>query len=153
MPTGSYQISYPPDELHIRGLGSCIAVAIFSRFNSIGGLTHAMLPEYRFGIDKSNLNKYVDTCIVNMIDDIISRGVLRYTLKAKIVGGAQMFSYLPRETFDIGKRNTEIARKVLQQEGIPVVSEDTGGNQGRNVVFDLETFDITIKTTYRTLKI
>ncbi|MEM3341864.1 MAG: chemotaxis protein CheD, partial [Thermoplasmata archaeon] len=147
VPAGSYKIHFPPGKLRIHGLGSCIAVALYSRVDSIGALTHAMLPDYSSGIDKTNPDKYVDSSTKRLIEEMISRGIKKYNLKAKIVGGAQMFSFLPKNSFDIGKRNIEMARKILLHENITVIAEDTGGNSGRSVLFDLTDYSIKIKTT------
>jgi chemotaxis protein CheD len=54
--------------------------------------------------------------------------------EAQIFGGA----YNPDNSDkDIGKQNIEIAHKILNQNKIAIISEDTGGKKGRKVVFNI----------------
>ena len=46
----------------------------------------------------------------------------------------------------VGARNAEATKDWLKKYGIPVISEDTGGNKGRSVEFNLVTFMLTVKT-------
>jgi chemotaxis protein CheD len=39
----------------------------------------------------------------------------------------------------LGARNVEVARERLSAEGIPVVAEDTGGDLGRKLIFEVRT--------------
>ena len=141
---GSYFISRNPKLLTCIGLGSCLAIALYNSKDRIGGLTHSMLPLYKEGRDKINPAKYVDTSIYLMVDDLISIGCKKSSLKAKIVGGAQMFNFHNSGILDIGKRNIKIARETLKKEGIPLVASDVGGNKGRTISFDIKTGKIQI---------
>ena len=40
--------------------------------------------------------------------------------------------------WDIGKKNVEMAKKILAAEGIPLLAEDTGSDYGRTVWFTAE---------------
>ena len=67
-------------------------------------------------------------------------------LKAKIAGGSQMFQFqTDNEMMRIGKRNVEAVKEHLHQLGIELVAEDVGGNVGRTIEFDPETFILTVR--------
>ncbi|MDY7081049.1 MAG: chemotaxis protein CheD, partial [Halobacteria archaeon] len=46
----------------------------------------------------------------------------------------------------VGERNVEAVREKLEDEGIPIVAEDVGGDYGRSVEFDVMTGELMIKT-------
>ncbi len=102
--------------------------------------------EYEEGRHKDNPGKYADTSIFCMLDEIVEMGGRKHALKAKIVGGAQMFSYLSSSTLDIGGRNSKTAIETLQKEKIPLVVKDVGGTVGRTVAFDLSTGILSVRT-------
>ncbi len=146
---GTYHVASNPTKLICIGLGSCLGIAIWDRRSHLGGLAHAMLPYYKDGRDKSNGAKYVDTTIYLMVDDMLDLGAKRHNLKAKLVGGAQMFSFLPSDTLNIGQRNIEAARKILNAERIPIVAEEVGGKSGRTITFDTVNGLIAVKSNGR----
>jgi chemotaxis protein CheD len=142
----SYYVGRNPSRLICIGLGSCVAIALHEPQNHMGALAHAMLPSYHEGRDKSNPGKYVDTSIYLMVDELAELGAEKRRIKAKIVGGAQMFSFISSDALDVGRRNIEWAKRTLKEEGIPIVAEDVGGKRGRTMTFDLKTGIIEIKT-------
>ena len=60
--------------------------------------------------------------------------------QAKIFGGGNMFP--ARRTVEIGRRNGEAARVLLQARGIAVVSESLFGDGHRQIAFDVATGDV-----------
>lgn len=143
----SYYVGRNPSKLICIGLGSCVAIALHDAQNHVGALAHAMLPSYHEGRDKSNPGKYVDTSIYLMVDELAELGAKKRMIKAKIVGGAQMFSFVSPDALDVGRRNIECAKNTLKDEGIPIIAEDVGGKKGRTMTFDLKTGTIEIKTS------
>ncbi len=143
----SYYVGRNPSKLICIGLGSCVAIALHDVQNHVGGLAHAMLPLYHEGRDKSNPGKYVDTSVYLMVDELQELGTKKRMIKAKIVGGAQMFSFISPDALDVGSRNIECAKKTLKDEGIPIIAEDVGGKKGRTMNFDLKTGIIEVKTS------
>lgn len=142
---GEYHVRHNPHTLVCIGLGSCVGVAIYDLNERIGGLAHVMLPKYGEGRDKVNACKYADSSIYMMIDDIIENGGRRRSLKAKIAGGAQMFSFISSENLNIGRRNVEAVKDALEQEGVPLIGEDVGGSRSRTVIFDSRTGVLTVR--------
>jgi len=72
---------------------------------------------------------------------MIEAGSKKRHLEAQILGGA----YDPeRCSRDVGAENVRVARRVLMREGIRVVSEDTGGQKGRKIVFNTGTNEVAV---------
>lgn len=132
---GEYHVVHSPEKLVCLGLGSCVGIAIFDLTNQIGGLIHAMLPKYEEGRDKTNASKYADSSIMLMVDEMVEAGARKSLLKAKMAGGAQMFSFISSDTLNIGLRNSAVAKETLKKENIPLLAEDVGGTKGRTVFF------------------
>jgi len=153
VPVGKYIVSTNPTSLICLGLGSCLAITLYDRIAKIGGLAHAMLPSFIDGIDKSNPGKYVDTSIYMMVDDILEIGGDKDDIVAKLIGGAQMFSFISPDTMDIGSKNVQTAKLTLKKEGIPIISKDIGGCKGRTISFNIRTGKIELRTKGKKTKI
>jgi chemotaxis protein CheD len=132
---GEYKIVTAPLELMCIGLGSCVGISIWDNRSEIGGLAHAMLPCYDEGKDKMNASKYADSATYLMVDEMVEMGAGRANLKAKIAGGAQMFSFSSNDSLNIGLRTSESAKAALKKERIALLSEEIGGNKGRTIYF------------------
>lgn len=133
---GEYHLVSTPGKLTCIGLGSCVGIAIYDLRLGIGGMAHAMLPKYDEGRDKKNASKYADSSIYIMVDELIELGCSKVSLRAKMAGGAQMFSFITSDSLNIGQRNSEVARETLKKERIPLVGEHCGGSKGRTTTFD-----------------
>jgi chemotaxis protein CheD len=58
-----------------------------------------------------------------------------------------MFPDLPKEnSIHIGKRNIDMAKKMLESLNIPIIAEDTGGHYGRSILLDTTCGKLRIKT-------
>jgi chemotaxis protein CheD len=112
---------------------------------NISGLAHFMLPE-KIRKDEA-LGKYADTAIPVLFSRLVNRGSSRENLKAYLTGGADMFRYsTDLKIATIGQRNVEAAKRILGDLEIPIVYDDTGGEQGRTVLFDNHGGEIQVKT-------
>ena len=89
--------------------------------------------------------KYVSVAIPHMISDLERLGALRISLRAAIVGGANVLR--TNSAFDIGKRNVKKAVEMLESYRIPIDILEVGGNRGRNVVFLISTGEIIVSYT------
>ena len=125
-------------------LGSCIGICIFDRMKKIGGMAHILLPSDPTG--KANPEKYADTAIPILVKSLLKDGARREFLSAKIAGGASMFKFGSNLTLgQIGERNIEKTREILENLKIPIVDEDVGGSKGRVLDFFLEDGRLKIK--------
>ncbi|UWG98341.1 chemotaxis protein CheD [Dehalobacter sp. DCM] len=141
-----FKVGRSPDKLMTAGLGSCIGVCIYDLQAKIGGMAHIMLPNSVESLQGNPL-KYADTCIVMMLEELYKLGVIKSRLKAKMAGGAQMFSFGDKKPLlRIGERNAEAVQQELKKAGIPLLVYDIGGNFGRTITFDIQTGDLNVRT-------
>ena len=135
-----------PDAITTLGLGSCIGIAVYDPVTKIGGLAHIMLPDSTKIRNNSNIAKFADTGIEELIRKVTAAGASKARLVAKIAGGARMFEVSGlSEVGNIGAKNAEASKKKLK--------EDTGLNYGRTVVLDCNTGDFMIKSVGKENKI
>jgi chemotaxis protein CheD len=132
-----FLVGSEPQILTIFGLGSCVGLAFYDPAVRLGGLAHVMLPSSRLSSKMTMPGKFADTAVPAMLDEMVRRGASRDRLVAKLVGGANMFAFLPQSTVSIGLRNAAALREKLNEVGIPILSERIGGEQGRTILFDL----------------
>ncbi|MGQ9476186.1 MAG: chemotaxis protein CheD [Actinomycetota bacterium] len=142
-----YFVTHNPHVLASYGLGSCVGVALYDAKRKIGGLAHIMLPDSKAISRPGKPGRYADTAIRAMVEEMERLGSRRRDIKAKMAGGACMFT-IPGATnpknvpgpaigMQIGERNIEAAKKALRELKIPLVAEDTGGSYGRTLRFDV----------------
>lgn len=141
-----YKTAKNPDLLMTAGLGSCIGICVNDPILKVGGMAHIMLPTAN-GNNVSNLAKYADTAVELLLQEIVRLGGNRSRLRAKMAGGAQMFSFPGKPTvLKIGDRNAEAVEKELKRLGIPILAIDVGGSFGRTIHFDVGTGDLRVRT-------
>lgn len=143
------KITRAPGTLITYALGSCIGICIYDPVLRLGGMVHIMLPEKVSNHDPGNIFKYADTGILEMIRKMEVFGGVASRMTAKIAGGAKMFD-IPGDANssvgNIGKRNVDSVRKILQQCKIRLLKEDVGSNYARTMVFDTNTGEVTIRS-------
>lgn len=128
-------------------LGSCVSVCLFDPVTQIGGINHYMLP-YWNGQGLAS-PKYGNIAIERLTDKILSMGVNKNNLKAKIFGGGEVIETNIVQ-FHIGQRNIEVARVLLEELKIPIISSSVGGKLGRKIEFYTKTGDVRQKYVQKT---
>jgi len=132
------------------GLGSCIGVALYDPIKRIGGMVHILLPLNQNDKDSVSPTKFADTGVPFLVDEMIKVGANKSVIVAKIAGGSQMFSIKGREDkINIGARNISVVKEKLQNLGIPILGEDTGGSFGRTMEFYVDSGLVKVKTIGR----
>lgn len=131
--------------LRSSGIGSCIVITLYDPLKRVGAMAHPMIAE-NIGKSADNPLRFVDNAIDAMISALEKLGARKSRLEAKIVGGANMFKVFDKNPESIGIQNAEAAKKKLEKEGVKIIANDTGGNVGRSVAFDLETGLVEVKT-------
>jgi len=145
---GEITVAESPQILTCLGIGSCIAVTLYDDVTTTGSLAHIMLPHIAKSPDKSSSARYSDVAIAMMVNEINERDINTCHLKAKIFGGANMFSEIiaSNSTMDIGQSNISAVRQELTKRDIEIVVEDVGGHAGRSVLFDLRDGSVVVRT-------
>lgn len=123
----------PQHELVAPGLGSCVAVIMFTPAAHLVGMAHVALPHATTNPERAREQPgyFADTAIPAMLDELrqAAGGSSRFIVK--LVGGATMID--PQGVFGIGKRNLLEIRKILWQHGLGPLAEDTGADYSRTV--------------------
>ena len=136
------------------GLGSCIGLTLYDPVTKIGGLVHYMLPDSKAVSNNSNIAKFCDTGVQELLKRVTMAGPNRGRLVAKIAGGAKMFAVTQESSVgSVGERNALAAKQILCQLNIRLVAEDTGLNFGRTVELHCDTGDFYIKAVRKPVKI
>ena len=141
------------DVITTLGLGSCIGIALYDPTTKIGGLAHVMLPDSTAIKNNSNIAKFADTGIAELLSQMIKMGAKRTCIVAKIAGGAKMFEMSGLSAIgNVGERNAEASRETLKNLGIRLIAEDTGLNYGRTVELYCDTGKFLIKSVGKAVK-
>ena len=112
-----------PDALTTLGLGSCVGVALYDPVTKIGGLLHCMLPDSTQFRNNSNIAKFADTGIDELIRQMKALGAVDTRIVAKIAGGAQMFANRSNsEALRVGERNVIAVKAKLKSLNISILS-------------------------------
>ncbi len=129
-------------------LGSCVAVCLYDKRLNIGGMNHYLLPFWNGeGLPSP---KFGNIAIKQLISKMKALGSNPEDLIAKLFGGAAVLN-TKQEVFYIGERNIAVAKKVLDEEGIPIVAQSTGGDRGRKIIFNTATGEIRHKFLQKTV--
>jgi len=131
-------------------LGSCLGVTIHAPKMGIGSICHAFLPDSsdtKRGAPDPQICRYVDTALQNMLETMDKIGVPRRELVIKMFGGASGIAVqgVERSSYNIGRRNVEMARKLLKFARLDIQVEDVGGSMGRKLMFNTQTGEVWVK--------
>jgi len=141
--TGHIFITETPTIIHAV-LGSAVATCVWDQEHCWGGLNHFNQPVCPRG--EPTTARYGNVAVHALIKMMLCRGSRRDDLVAQVFGGAQSEK---RSGQQLGQENIRVARKVLQREGIRIVSEDVGGSLGRKLAFDTKTGHAAVLKVHR----
>lgn len=127
-------------------LGSCIAACVYDTETKTGGMNHFLLPRVARQDEmlSSDAGRYGIYAMELLIGELIKLGAERKNLRAKLFGGSNVLR-LKKGNGDLGKSNILFARQFLELEGIPLVKEDVGGDQGRKIMLFSDTTKVLLK--------
>lgn len=129
------------------GLGSCIGLFVTDRTAGVSAMAHFMLPK---AFDKTTSDrpaKFADTGFVALVEMVERLGADRTRLKAIFAGGAHVLqSRVVNTHLEFGIRNTRTVKEMIEEYGIEVLAEETGGTKGRTFSVDSSTGKATIRT-------
>lgn len=125
-------------------LGSCVSITLWHPLARMGGMSHFLLPSRGEAASGQPLDgRYGDEALQQMINDLKQAGVAASGCQAKIFGGGNMFpDHAHAGAINVGQRNGEAARNMLNAHGIPVVSESLFGVGHRQIIFDISKGDV-----------
>jgi chemotaxis protein CheD len=110
-------------------LGSCVSVCLFAEEYSAAGVNHFLLPERS---SRKEPARFGDSANELLLEQFQNLGMPLSKLRAKVFGGASMGG---SRAGDLASRNVEVAIAFLDRHNIRIVSQDTGGERGRKLLF------------------
>jgi chemotaxis protein CheD len=111
-------------------LGSCVAACIRNPVTGFGGLNHFLLAEPGESVTSPS-NRYGSYAMEQLINEILKKGGKRSGLEIKVFGGSSLFN----NSHHIGENNINFIHRYLQEEGIPIIAEDVGGQRPRKIYY------------------
>jgi len=129
-------------------VGSCIAVCIYDEEKKIAGMAHVMLPKNITNKSTRGTKlegKFADEAIDVIIEKLQSMSS-DLKLQAKMAGGAKIFAHENDSgTLNIGDKNINGIRAILEEKKIHLVSQLVGEKNGRWVTFHCENQRVIVK--------
>lgn len=125
-------------------LGSCVSITLWHPQARMGGMSHFLLPTRGEAPPGQELDgRYGDESLLLMIGQLRQAGVHPALCQAKVFGGGNMFpDHSHPNAVNVGKRNGDAARALLQRHNIPIVSESLFGVGHRQIIFDVSKGDV-----------
>lgn len=127
-------------------LGSCVALTLFNRRLKYGAICHAMLPHNR----GDGGFKYVGEAFDYMLGRFALAGIERHEIEVKLFGGSEILPHsVAGSVLTVGRQNIEVAKGLIEREGLKLCAESIGGEQGRKIHFYTHTGEIFLKRVAR----
>ena len=120
-------------------LGSCVAVCFYDTVWKFGGINHYMLPFWNGqGLASP---KFGNIAINKLLEKMLVLGSNQKNIIAKVFGGGNILEGSTSQ-FMIGDRNVAVARDMLMELKIQIVSQSVGGTLGRKIQFNIATGEV-----------
>ncbi|MCB9849231.1 MAG: chemotaxis protein CheD [Phycisphaerales bacterium] len=138
-------VTNKPSKIITHSLGSCIGVTIWDPEVRVGGMIHYMLPDGALSPEKAKAKPamFATTGVPALFRAAFAMGAVKKRLIVKVAGGSTLLD--DNGTFNIGKRNYVMLRKLLWKNEILIKSEDVGGAISRTLVLDVATGRVVIR--------
>lgn len=131
-------------------LGSCLGVSIYDPVARVGGLLHAMLPDSSIDPAKAAAQPamFIDSGLPALFRAAYQLRADKYRVQICVAGGAQVMD--TGGFFNIGKRNYAALTAMLNQHGLQIKAEQTGGLNSRSMYLHLGTGEVRLKISGQT---
>lgn len=128
-------------------LGSCVAACLWDPVAKVSGMNHFLLANRRYArempLNLTEAGRYGVQSMEMLINAMIHLGADKRRIRAKAFGGGQVLETLSKNNFNcVGGVNERFIREFLKTEGIPLESEDLGGELGRVIRFRTDTYTV-----------
>ncbi len=142
---GDMGLSNDPDKTLITyALGSCLGVVAWDSHALAGGILHFMLPNSVVNPEKAAVNPamFGDCGLPLFLQRLFQMGATRKHLTIKLAGGAEING---TDSFEIGKRNLLLAKRLLWKNALAVSAEAVGGRVSRTLRLQIGTGRVLLK--------
>jgi chemotaxis protein CheD len=137
-------------------LGSCVSACLYDPVNKVIGMNHFMLSNRRYSRDlpifRSEAGRYGIHAMELLINEMMRIGAERKRVCAKVFGGATILGQTGNvgNFFCVGAVNCRFIREFLEEERIPVLAHDLGGEKGRVIHFSNGDYAVYLRKVERT---
>ena len=149
LPIGHYSLISMEDRISnntplisIYGLGSCVALILFDKYNKICAMSHILLPQSNGRKKIKYPHKFADLSVKKLVEELINQGAKKERIQAIMVGGSKIFDL---DNNIMGENNIESTKQELRNLNIEITKENVGGSQGRIIKFDSNNLAISVK--------
>jgi chemotaxis protein CheD len=144
--TGEVKVSSTPAVFTSKGIGSCVVLFIYDPRKKIGGVAHIMLPGTQTSMLTMRKAMFANTAPSYLTSRLVENGADPAHLKAKIIGGGNMFDWADAEGMrNLGMKNIDQVKRELLRQKIYLAAEEIGGNSGKTVRCYTDTGQVHIK--------
>jgi chemotaxis protein CheD len=128
------------------GLGSCIAVMTFDPLARVAGMLHFQLPTSTLSPERAleSPGTFADSGIPQLFERMYALGAKKPSIVVKVAGGGSFHG--DNGTFDIGRRNYTMMRKIFWKAQVLIAAEDCGGSRSRTARLFVDTGQVTIQS-------
>lgn len=131
-------------------LGSCVGIALLWKQGNVCGLAHCLLPQSPEKIFTIGA-RFVDQAIPSLLLMMKVKQEQYSELTAVIAGGGNMTSVTGNSKSEnlVGAKNFASAQALMKSLGIKILHSEAGGQEGRKMTVDSNTFAVDIKAIPR----
>ncbi len=154
---------YPGEQFVTRGdiilstlLGSCVAACLYDPVSKVIGMNHFLLANHRYPKDmdliQSQAGRYGIHAMELLINEMLKQGAKKHRLQAKAFGGGNVLK-TSKDTPNflcVGSVNTRFIQEFLENEKIPLVASNLGGDLGRVIHFFSSDYSVLVKKIQKT---
>ena len=124
-------------------VGSGVSVCLWDSLAGVGGANNFLLPE---DSEKEFNPKYGNHANRHLLHEMIAHGADVARIQAKIFGGSEPPTTFSNSSESLGRRNVRSALQFLSAVGIRPIEQQTGGLNGRKVVFHTLDGSVSVET-------
>ncbi|SDL08753.1 chemotaxis protein CheD [Pseudomonas indica] len=119
-------------------LGSCVSLVCWHPFRQIGGMFHFLLPTRPTMAGGELDGRYADEALELMLREIRTAKARPDEFRIQLFGGGSMFPDVMRgNPGQVGRKNVEAARRLLDAHGLACSGAHVEGVGHRSLIFDL----------------
>jgi len=128
-------------------LGSCLGIALYDPVVHAAGLLHAMLPDSSINPEKGRQQPgmFVDTGVPAIFRALYQLRAEKHRIQIYVAGGAKLMD--STGFFNIGERNYDALRAILEKHQLTIQAKQLGGLVSRTIHLHVETGEVRLKAS------
>lgn len=127
-------------------LGSCVCVCLYNVKNGCSAMNHFLLDQPGKNEKNCDIGRFGSSSVKHIIDALFTVDANSLHYRAHLYGGASIVKSVSAG-IDVGMKNIEIARLLIDTYHICIANEDVGGIRGRRIRFNTATNTVIFRYT------